>query len=172
VQVDGDYRESWQPHVMDPVPLAAAQHMARQVTDALDGWGIFGVELFVRGDEVLFSEVSPRPHDTGMVTMVSQPQSEFALHVRAILGLPVDDHDVELLAPASASAVILATTTVEAPTYGGLEDALAVPTAQVRIFRKPDTRPGRRMGVALATGATIAEARTRATEAAGRVTVS
>lgn len=171
VQVDGDYRESWQPHVMTPVALDAAREIAAAVTEGLGGWGIFGVELFVRGEEVLFSEVSPRPHDTGMVTMASQPASEFALHVRAILGLPVGDDDVALLAPAAASAVILATATGDAPTYTGLREALAVPTAQIRIFAKPDTRPGRRMGVALATGATTDEARARATASAGRVTV-
>jgi phosphoribosylglycinamide formyltransferase 2 len=169
-QEAGDYRESWQPQPMTDASLAAARDVAATVTEALGGNGIFGVELFVRGDEVLFSEVSPRPHDTGMVTMATQPLSEFALHVRAILGLPVDDLDVALDSP-GASAVILADVTTEAPAYDGVAAALAVPTAQVRIFGKPDCGPGRRLGVALARGRDVAEARDRARAAAGSIRV-
>ena len=167
-QEAGDYRESWQPQAMSPAALDAARDVAARVTEALGGWGIFGVELFVRGDEVLFSEVSPRPHDTGMVTMATQPLSEFALHVRAILGLPVEE--VVLDSP-GASAVILATEAAVAPSYAGVDEALKVPTAQVRIFAKPDCKPGRRLGVALARGAGVEEARRRATEAAAAVRV-
>ncbi|HUQ40580.1 MAG TPA: formate-dependent phosphoribosylglycinamide formyltransferase [Acidimicrobiales bacterium] len=172
VQTDGDYRESWQPQAMAPAALAQARAIATSVTDALGGWGVFGVELFVRGDDVLFSEVSPRPHDTGMVTMTTQAQSEFALHVRAILGLPVDEAAVALVAPAGASAVVLATESGIGPVYRGVEAALAVPTAQVRLFAKPDMRPGRRLGVVTATGAEVAEARQRATTAAAMVKVA
>ncbi|HWL35656.1 MAG TPA: formate-dependent phosphoribosylglycinamide formyltransferase [Frankiaceae bacterium] len=169
-QEAGDYRESWQPQPMTDAALANARHVAATVTEALGGWGIFGVELFVRGDEVLFSEVSPRPHDTGMVTMATQPLSEFALHVRAILGMPVDDLDVALDSP-GASAVILADAEATAPAYDGVDAALAVPTAQVRLFAKPDCKPGRRLGVALARGRDIDEARARARAAAGSVRV-
>ncbi|HVT77126.1 MAG TPA: formate-dependent phosphoribosylglycinamide formyltransferase, partial [Acidimicrobiales bacterium] len=171
-QEDGDYRESWQPQAMSAAALAAAQDVAAKVTDALGGWGVFGVELFVRGDEVLFSEVSPRPHDTGMVTMISQPLSEFALHARAILGLPVTDDNVAIVAPggAGASAVVLAGG-AGAPTYDGLGDALRVPTAQVRIFGKPDAPKKRRLGVALAAGSSTDEAVARALAAAAHVRV-
>jgi phosphoribosylglycinamide formyltransferase 2 len=169
-QEAGDYRESWQPQPMSAAALDAAREIASRVTGALGGWGVFGVELFVRGDEVLFSEVSPRPHDTGMVTMVTQPQSEFALHVRAVLGLPVTDVDVALDSP-GASAVLLADTAADAPVHTGLAAALAVPTAQVRIFSKPDTRPGRRMGVALARGSDVEQARERARTAAAALRV-
>ncbi|HEV2891415.1 MAG TPA: formate-dependent phosphoribosylglycinamide formyltransferase [Frankiaceae bacterium] len=168
LQEAGDYRESWQPQPMSDAALAAARDVAARVTEALGGWGVFGVELFVRGDEVLFSEVSPRPHDTGMVTMASQPLSEFALHVRAILGLPVED--VVLDAP-GASAVVLAGAAGVLPSYDGLDEALRVPTAQVRIFAKPDCKPGRRMGVALARGADVDEARERARTAAAAIRV-
>jgi phosphoribosylglycinamide formyltransferase 2 len=166
VQIKGDYHESWQPMAMAPAALAEAQRQALAVTDALGGRGIFGVELFIRGDQVWFSEVSPRPHDTGMVTMVSQNLSEFELHVRAILGLPVPT--VVNLAP-SASHVILASETVSEVAYTGLETALSVPDTRVRLFGKPDTRPGRRMGVALSLGADTAEARQRAEQAAHAV---
>jgi phosphoribosylglycinamide formyltransferase 2 len=169
-QEAGDYRESWQPQPMTDAALRNAKHVAATVTEALGGWGVFGVELFVRGDEVLFSEVSPRPHDTGMVTMATQPLSEFALHVRAILGLPVDDLDVALDVP-GASAVILADAEATAPAYDGIDAALAVPTAQVRIFAKPECTPGRRLGVALARGRDVDEARARARAAAGSVRV-
>ncbi|HVV37057.1 MAG TPA: formate-dependent phosphoribosylglycinamide formyltransferase [Acidimicrobiales bacterium] len=171
-QEDGDYRESWQPQAMSAAALAAAQNVAARVTEALGGWGVFGVELFVRGDEVLFSEVSPRPHDTGMVTMISQPLSEFALHARAILGLPITDDNVAIVAPggAGASAVVLAGGS-GAPTYDGLDDALRVPTAQVRIFGKPDAPKKRRLGVALAAGSSTDEAVARALAAAAHVRV-
>ncbi len=171
VQVDGDYRESWQPQPMSAAARARAGDVAGAVTEALGGTGIFGVELFVRGDEVLFSEVSPRPHDTGMVTMATQTLSEFALHVRAILGLPVPAGEIPLIAP-GASAVILAEGPGDAPQYTGLHMALAAgDDVQVRLFGKPDARPGRRMGVALAAGADLDEARDRARAAAGAVRV-
>lgn len=173
-QEDGDYRESWQPQAMSPAAAARAEAIARDVTEGLGGWGLFGVELFVRGDEVLFSEVSPRPHDTGMVTMASQAASEFALHVRAILGLPVPtdaDGRVPLLGPA-ASAVVLGDADLDAPSYTGVAEALATdPTVDVRLFGKPDARPGRRLGVALARGADVDEARARAVAAAAKVRV-
>lgn len=171
VQVDGDYRESWQPQPMSDAARARAAEIAAAVTDALGGTGIFGVELFIRGDEVLFSEVSPRPHDTGMVTMATQALSEFALHVRAILGLPVPAGDIPLLAP-GASAVVLADGPGDAPSYTGLAEALAIgDDVQVRLFGKPDARPGRRMGVALAAGADLEGARERARRAAAAVRV-
>ena len=171
LQIDGDYRESWQPHAMAPAALDAARALARQVTDALGGTGIFGVELFVRGDEVIFSEVSPRPHDTGMTTMATQALSEFALHVRAILGLPVPAGEVALLSP-GASAVCLATARGDAPSVGGVADAMAVdPSVEVRVFSKPDARPNRRMAVALARGEDAAAAREIARAAASRLRV-
>jgi phosphoribosylglycinamide formyltransferase 2 len=172
IQIDGDYRESWQPHAMTAAALERGHEIATQVTDALGGSGIFGVELFVRGDEVLFSEVSPRPHDTGMVTMVTQQLSEFALHVRAILGLPVATPDIPLTSP-GASSVLLAGREDDRPIVEGLADALAVhPSVDVRIFGKPDARPNRRMGVALATGSDTDQARERAKAAAGAMRVS
>lgn len=171
VQEAGDYRESWQPHPMSDVALARGEEIARAVVSALGGRGLFGVELFVTADdEVLFSEVSPRPHDTGMVTMASQPTSEFALHVRAILGLPVRPDDLSVTTP-SASAVVLGTEP-GVPSYAGLDDALAVPTAQVRVFGKPTSHPGRRLAVALAQGDTVEQARERARAAAAAVRVS
>ena len=159
VQIKGDYHESWQPMAMSPAALAEAQRQAEMVTTALGGYGIFGVELFIKGDTVLFSEVSPRPHDTGMVTMISQNLSQFELHVRAILGLPVPE--ILNLAP-SASHVILATDSQENVRFEGVADALNIPTAKLRLFGKPDTRPGRRMGVALTQGVSTDEARSRA----------
>ena len=171
VQEDGDYRESWQPAAVPAEVLARGEEIAAAVTGALGGWGLFGVELFVTAaGEVLFSEVSPRPHDTGMVTMATQPLSQFALHVRAILGLPVGPEDVEVLRP-GASAVVLATGTVERPGYDGLAEALAVPTAQVRVFGKPTGHRNRRMAVALATGSDVDQARERARTAAAAVRV-
>ncbi len=171
LQVDGDYRESWQPHPMSEAALARGSEIATKVVDALGGYGLFGVELFVTAqDEVLFSEVSPRPHDTGMVTMVSQPVSEFGLHVRAILGLPVRDDDVVVARP-SASAVVLGTAT-GVPSYSGLEQALAGQTVQLRVFGKPTSHPGRRLAVALAQGDTVEQARDRARTAAAAVRVS
>lgn len=169
LQSEGDYRESWQPHPMSAPVLAAAQDMAEKVTKALGGQGLFGVELFIAGDMIYFSEVSPRPHDTGMVTMISQNLSEFELHVRAITGLPIGV--IEVSRP-GASAVILATTTGEAPSYQGLAEALSVPETQLRIFGKPTTRKNRRMGVALALADSLEEARDRARTCAAAVTVS
>lgn len=165
LQDKGDYVESWQPQAMSAAALARAREIAKKVTDALGGRGIFGVELFVKGDEVWFSEVSPRPHDTGLVTLASQYQSEFALHARAILGLPVS---TELLAP-GASAVIYGRLEEKAIAFEGLERALAVPGSEVRLFGKPEAYPRRRMGVALARGGDVAEARLRAAEAASNV---
>lgn len=166
-QVDGDYVESWQPQPMSLRALEHARQIALQVTDRLGGRGIFGVELFVRGDEVWFSEVSPRPHDTGLVTLASQVQSEFELHARAILGLPVD---TRMQRPA-ASAVIYGGMAAVGVAFEGLEQALAVPESDLRLFGKPNATPKRRMGVALARGDTFEQARERAREAASRVRV-
>lgn len=168
IQIKGDYHESWQPMPMTAEALAESQRQAKIVTDALGGYGIFGVELFIRGNEVFFSEVSPRPHDTGMVTMVSQNLSEFELHVRAILGLPVPE--VVCLGP-SASHVILADKAAADVAFEGVGDALSVPATKLRLFGKPDTRPGRRMGVALSMGRDVDEARQRAEEAAHKVAI-
>lgn len=165
VQVDGDYVESWQPQAMSAKALAAAQDIAGKVTEALGGYGIFGVELFVKGDEVWFSEVSPRPHDTGLVTLVSQVQSEFALHARAILGLAVD---TSLRAP-GASAVIYGGMEAKGIAFDGAAEALAIPETELRLFGKPESFKKRRMGVALARGADTAQARQRAQQAAGAV---
>ncbi|UFS72034.1 formate-dependent phosphoribosylglycinamide formyltransferase [Geomonas sp. RF6] len=167
-QVDGDYHESWQPMGMTETVLAESQRQAKAVTDALGGRGIFGVELFIKGDQVWFSEVSPRPHDTGMVTMISQNLSQFELHVRAILGLPVPA--VENLAP-SASHVILAEEPAEEVAFDGVREALLVPGAKLRLFGKPDARKNRRMGVVLMTGADTDEARAKAEEAAHLVRI-
>ncbi|MDB5495219.1 MAG: purT [Phenylobacterium sp.] len=164
-QVKGDYVESWQPQAMSPAALARAREIAGRVTDALGGLGIFGVELFVRGDEVWFSEVSPRPHDTGLVTLVTQHQSEFALHARAILGLPVD---VALREP-GASAVIYGGLEARGIAFDGVAEALAVPGADLRLFGKPESFLRRRMGVALARAADTGTARARAAEAAAKV---
>ena len=169
-QERGDYRESWQPQAMTQVALARATHIATTVTAALGGYGMFGVELFVRDDDVIFSEVSPRPHDTGMVTMVTQPLSEFALHVRAILGLSIHPEHVALDSP-GASAVVLADVAGDAPTYAGIDAALRVSATELRIFGKPDCVPFRRLGVALARGADTDEARERARAAAAAVRV-
>ena len=165
VQVHGDYVESWQPQAMSPLALQRAREIAGQVTADLGGLGLFGVELFVRGDEVWFSEVSPRPHDTGMVTMCSQLQNEFELHARAILGLPVD---VSLRAP-GASAVIYGQHEAAGIAFEGVAEALRVPNSELRLFGKPVSFARRRMGVALATGADTDEARARAKLAASRV---
>ncbi|HEY3812387.1 MAG TPA: formate-dependent phosphoribosylglycinamide formyltransferase [Caulobacteraceae bacterium] len=164
-QVKGDYVESWQPQPMSPKALDEAKRIAATVTGALGGLGIFGVELFVRGDEVWFSEVSPRPHDTGLVTLITQYFSEFALHARAILGLPADPAHRE----PGASAVIYGGFDCCAPTYEGVPDALRVPGADLRLFGKPQAFRRRRMGVALARASTVEEARTRATDAASKV---
>lgn len=171
-QERGDYRESWQPAAMSDAALAAAQDMATKVVDALGGHGIFGVEYFVKGDEVIFSELSPRPHDTGMVTLISQSLSEFDLHARAILGLPIPAITV---ADASASAVLLADRDAADFAITGIADALTPPNTataiDARIFGKPVTRPYRRMGVALAkvAGGTTDEARAAAVSAAGKL---
>ncbi|WP_136524293.1 formate-dependent phosphoribosylglycinamide formyltransferase [Geomonas ferrireducens] len=162
-QIDGDYHESWQPTPMVPAVLAEAQRQAEAVTAALGGRGIFGVEFFVTGKKVWFSEVSPRPHDTGMVTMVSQNLSEFELHVRAILGLPVPE--VESLGCA-ASHVILAEDVAVEVAFEGVAEALAMPASKLRLFGKPDTRKGRRMGVALVLGKDCDDARAKAEQAA------
>ncbi len=164
-QVKGDYVESWQPQAMSPAALNSARDIAAKVTDALGGQGLFGVELFVQGDEVWFSEVSPRPHDTGLVTLATQYQSEFAIHARAILGLPVD---VTLREP-GASAVIYGGLDATGIAFDGVAEALAVPGADLRLFGKPESYQRRRMGVALARGRDIDEARKRATEAADKV---
>ncbi len=164
-QVKGDYVESWQPQAMSPAALRAAQDIAAKVTDALGGLGVFGVELFVKSDQVWFSEVSPRPHDTGLVTLASQVQTEFALHARAILGLPVDVSQRE---PA-ASAVIYGGVEAKGIAFEGVAEALSVPTADLRLFGKPESYERRRMGVATARGSTVDEARERAREAASRV---
>jgi phosphoribosylglycinamide formyltransferase 2 len=165
-QVDGDYRESWQPHPMSDAALADAQAQAKQVTDGLGGHGIFGVEFFVDDGEVLFSELSPRPHDTGLVTLATQRASEFELHLRAILGLPVPDVTVE--APGASHAVV-AEDPIERPAFTGVDEALAVPGADLRLFGKPDAYAGRRMGVAVATGDDVATARDRAADAVAAV---
>ncbi|WP_313012877.1 formate-dependent phosphoribosylglycinamide formyltransferase [Brevundimonas sp.] len=166
-QVKGDYVESWQPQAMSAGALASAQDIAAKVTEALGGLGVFGVELFVKGDQVWFSEVSPRPHDTGLVTLASQTMSEFALHARAILGLPVDVTQRE---PA-ASAVIYGGMEAQGVAFEGVAEALSVPTADLRLFGKPEAFERRRMGVATARGADVDQARERAREAAGRVKV-
>lgn len=165
LQRQGDYVESWQPQPMSPRALERARHIAAAVTANLGGCGIFGVELFIQGDQVWFSEVSPRPHDTGMVTMVSQYQSEFELHARAILGLPVDTR----LRNPGASAVIYGGMDGKGIAYAGLEQALQVPGSDVRLFGKPESFVKRRMGVALAGGDDVAQAREHARQAAARV---
>jgi phosphoribosylglycinamide formyltransferase 2 len=167
-QERGDYQESWMPVELPPAHLAEAQEMARKVTERLGGAGLFGVEFFITEGSVIFSELSPRPHDTGMVTLVSQDLSEFDLHLRAITGLPIPT--IRYFGPA-ASAVILADRDGEVAGYAGMERALQVETAQLRLFGKPTAHPFRRMGVALASGSTVVEARARALEAASRVEV-
>ncbi len=164
-QVKGDYVESWQPQAMSPAALASAQDIAAKVTGELGGLGIFGVELFVRGDEVWFSEVSPRPHDTGLVTLATQYLSEFALHARAILGLPTDVAQRE----PGASAVIYGGMEAQGIAFEGVAEALRVPGADLRLFGKPESFERRRMGVALARGADVDQARERAREAAALV---
>lgn len=169
IQQDGDYVESWQPHAMPDGTLAMARAMASRITDALGGSGLFGVELFLLKDgKVLFSEVSPRPHDTGMVTVISQDLSEFDLHARAILGLPI--HVPVLQAP-SASAALRAKTSIAQPNYHGLSEALADPRVAVRLFGKPSARPNRRMGVVLAKAEDVTTARDAATRARDRIVI-
>lgn len=168
-QEAGDYHESWQPQAMSEAALAEAQRIALAVTEALGGRGVFGVELFVKGDQVWFSEVSPRPHDTGMVTMISQDLSEFALHARAILGLPIPL--IRQLGP-SASAVLLVSGKSDNVSFGNIQQALVEPDTELRLFGKPEVDGQRRMGVALARGATVDEAREKASRAAGAIDVS
>ena len=162
VQVDGDYRESWQPQVMSEKALQKAQDIARKVTDALGGYGIFGVELFIKGDDVLFSEVSPRPHDTGMVTMISQDMSQFALHARAVLGLPVPG--VRFYGPSASRAIVVEGDT-DKVVFGNLDEVLSEEGVQMRIFGKPEVVGHRRLGVILATADTVEEARAKADRA-------
>ncbi|WP_261858320.1 formate-dependent phosphoribosylglycinamide formyltransferase [Photobacterium sanguinicancri] len=167
-QEDGDYRESWQPQQMSDKALAAAQAVSEKVVNALGGYGLFGVELFIKGDEVLFSEVSPRPHDTGMVTLISQELSEFALHVRAFLGLPI--HSINQFGP-SASAVVLAEGTSQNIRFDNLPAALSRPQTQIRLFGKPEIDGRRRLGVALTRRDTIEQAVTDAVDTAADVKI-
>jgi phosphoribosylglycinamide formyltransferase 2 len=169
IQKDGDYIESWQPHTMSEQQIIDAQHMAKTITDALGGHGLYGVELFLTAEGVYFSEVSPRPHDTGMVTMATQDLSEFALHARAILGFPITG--VRLLTP-GASYTLKADREQVEYTISGISEALSVPNTQVRVFGKPETKVGRRMAVALSSGETVEEARALAKEAAGKLTLN
>ncbi|MDE6192198.1 MAG: formate-dependent phosphoribosylglycinamide formyltransferase [Muribaculum sp.] len=162
IQVDGDYRYSWQPQPMTDGALAKAQEIAKKVTDALGGYGIFGVELFVKGDDVIFSEVSPRPHDTGMVTMISQDLSEFGLHARALLGLPVPS--IRFYGPSASRAVVVEGDTDKVE-FDNLEEVLKEPGTQLRIFGKPEIKGHRRMGVILATDETVEAARDKAERA-------
>ncbi len=168
IQVDGDYWESWQPHQMSETALTKAKEIAKKITDALGGYGIFGCEMFVKDDEVWFNEISPRPHDTGMTTMITQEMSEFEIHLRAILGLPIS---TKMIVPAGASYCFHSKTYSVSPKYEGLENALSIPNTKIRIFGKPTTRPRRRMGVALAYGNTVDEAREKAKKAAKLIKV-
>lgn len=167
-QEDGDYRESWQPQPMSAAALAEAQRQAEAITGALGGWGVFGVEFFVRGDSVIFSEVSPRPHDTGLVTLISQDLSEFALHARAILGLPVPA--IRQQGP-SASCAVLMEGEGRAPRYHGISDALAEPDTQLRIFGKPEVKGRRRMAVTLARDSDVEAAKAKAIRAARAIRI-
>jgi phosphoribosylglycinamide formyltransferase 2 len=169
VQVDGDYRYSWQPQPMTPSALEQAQHIAREITDALGGYGIFGVELFVKGDQVIFSEVSPRPHDTGMVTMISQDLSEFALHARALLGLPIPS--IRFYGPSASRAIVVEGDTDKVE-FENLEKVLEEPGVQLRIFGKPEVVGHRRMGVILATGESVEDARDKAERAYQKLKVN
>jgi len=168
VQVEGDYRQSWQPQAMSDTALRIARDIATRITTALGGRGIFGVELFIKGDTVIFSEVSPRPHDTGMVTMISQDLSQFALHARAILGLPIPN--IRQHGPA-ASSVILVNASSAQVSYGNLEQALQEPDTQLRLFGKPEVNGQRRMGVALARGSSIEAALHKAKQAAAAISI-
>jgi len=168
-QVDGDYRESWQPQAMPSTALEKAQKIAKEVTGALGGWGLFGVEFFVKGDDVIFSEVSPRPHDTGMVTMISQDLSQFALHARAILGLPVPN--IAFHGPSASHAVVVDGCS-KSVKFGNLTAALSQPDTQIRLFGKPEVNGHRRMAVVLARGTSTDEARQKATVAAEQITIT
>lgn len=167
-QVDGDYRESWQPQSMTSSAVDKAEAIAKAITDALGGFGIFGVELFVKGDEVIFSEVSPRPHDTGMVTMISQDMSEFALHARAVLGLPVPE--VRFYGPSASKAIVVEGNTKEYE-FCNLEKVLEEPGVQIRIFGKPEIAGHRRVGVILATADSVDEALAKAERAYSKLEV-
>lgn len=169
IQINGDYRYSWQPQPMSEKALASAREIAKKVTDALGGYGIFGVELFIKGDDVIFSEVSPRPHDTGMVTMISQDMSEFALHARAILGLPVPA--IRFYGPSASRAVVIEgdTNRVE---IGNIDEALSEPGTQMRIFGKPEIKGHRRMAVILATADSVEEARAKADRAYDKLSIN
>ena len=167
-QVDGDYRESWQPQPMNAAALEQARDIAKRVTDALGGYGIFGVELFVAGDKVLFSEVSPRPHDTGMVTMISQDMSEFALHARAILGLPIPS--IRFFGPSASKAVVVEGDS-DKVVFGNLEQVVAEPDVQIRIFGKPEVTGHRRMGVILARGESVEDAKAKAERAYSKLEI-
>ena len=169
IQVSGDYRESWQPQPMSDKAIEEARDIARKITDALGGYGIFGVELFVKDDHVIFSEVSPRPHDTGMVTMISQDQSEFALHARAILGLPVPE--IRFYGPSASMAIVVEGDTDQV-VFENPEDALLEPGTQLRIFGKPEVRGHRRMGVILATADSVEEARAKCRRAYDRLRIT
>ena len=168
VQIDGDYRESWQPHSMSDIALARSEDIAEKITNSLGGYGLFGVELFIKGDEVYFSEVSPRPHDTGLVTLISQDLSEFALHTRAILGLPIPNIKQH---GASASVALLGNGESEDISFDGLEEALKHADTQIRFFGKPDIDGSRRLGVVLARGRNLEEARDTARKAASAITI-
>ncbi|MBO4956173.1 MAG: formate-dependent phosphoribosylglycinamide formyltransferase [Muribaculaceae bacterium] len=168
VQIDGDYRYSWQPQAMSAKALEKAQEIASKVTEALGGYGIFGVEMFIKGDDVIFSEVSPRPHDTGMVTMISQDMSEFALHARALLGLPVPE--IRFLGPSASYAIVVEGDT-DCVEFSDIEKALTEPGVQLRIFGKPEVKGHRRMGVLLATADTTEEALEKCKRAAKALTV-
>lgn len=167
-QVDGDYRESWQPQAMSSAAIEKAEAIAKAITDALGGYGIFGVELFIKGEDVIFSEVSPRPHDTGMVTMISQDMSEFALHARAILGLPVPE--VRFYGPSASKAIVVEGNTKEYE-FCNLEKVLEEPGVQIRIFGKPEIAGHRRVGVILATADTVEEALAKAERAYAKLEV-
>ena len=167
-QVDGDYRESWQPQAMSETAIAQAEDIAKKVTDALGGYGIFGVEMFVEGDHVIFSEVSPRPHDTGMVTMISQDLSEFALHARAVLGLPIPE--VRFFGASASKAIVVEGDATEV-VFSGVEEALAMPGVQVRFFGKPEVHGHRRYGVILATDENTDKAVAKAIEAFNKIKV-
>ena len=169
IQIDGDDRYSWQPHPMSTKALESAREIAKKVTDALGGYGIFGVELFVKDDEVIFSEVSPRPHDTGMVTMISQDLSEFALHARALLGLPVPA--IRFYGPSASRAVVVEGDTDQIE-FDNLENVLAEPGVQMRIFGKPEIKGHRRMAVILATDESVEAARAKAERAYEKLKVN
>jgi len=167
-QVDGDYRESWQPQPMSPAALDKAREIAHKITGALGGYGIFGVEMFIKGDEVIFSEVSPRPHDTGMVTMISQDMSEFALHARAVLGLPVPE--IRFYGPSASKAVVIEGDTDKVEFYN-LDKVLEEPGVQIRLFGKPEVKGHRRYGVILATDVSVEEALKKAERAYAKLGV-